>query len=57
MYFRSQEMTPQPAANEGGAPGGVIGGGMDTRIIGGVTIGLFAAAVLLLSGMRKKDSE
>ena len=57
MYFRSQEMTPQPAANEGGAPGGVSGGGMDTRIIGGVTIGLFAAAVLLLSGMRKKDSE
>ena len=57
MYFRSQEMTPQPAANEGGAPGGVSGGGMDTRIIGGVTIGLFAAAVLLLSGMRKKNSE
>ena len=61
MYFRSQEITPQTAANEsgepGGASGGVSGGGMDPTVIGGVTIGLFAAAVLLLTGMRKKRSE
>ena len=33
MYFRSQEITPQAAANESGAPegaGGVSSGGMDT---------------------------
>jgi hypothetical protein len=30
---------------------------MDPTVIGGVTIGLFAAAVLLLTGMRKKRSE
>ena len=61
MYFRSQEITPQAAANESGEPGGVSGGvsggGMDPTVIGGVTIGLFAAAILLLTGMRKKRSE
>ena len=61
MYFRSQEITPKAAANESGEPGGVSGGvsggGMDPTVIGGVTIGLFAAAVLLLTGMRKKRSE
>lgn len=60
MYFRSQEITPQAAANESGEPegaGGVSGGGIDPTVIGGVTIGLFAAAVLLLTGMRKKRSE
>ena len=60
MYFRSQEITPQAAANESGEPegaGGVSSGGMDPTVIGGVTIGLFAAAVLLLTGMRKKRSE
>ena len=60
MYFRSQEITPQAAANESGEPegaGGVSSGGMDPTVIGGVTIGVFAAAVLLLTGMRKKRSE
>ncbi|MCR5810079.1 MAG: S8 family serine peptidase [Lachnospiraceae bacterium] len=61
MYFRSQEMTLPAAASGGGEPGGANGGGnsggMDPTVIGGVTIGLFAAAVLLLTGMRKKRSE
>ena len=58
MYFRSQEITPQAAANESGAPGGTGGvssGGMDPTVIGGVTIGLFAALVVVLSITRRKS--
>jgi hypothetical protein len=59
MYFRSQEMTPQAAANESGAPegagGSVSGGGMDSTVIGGVTIGLFAVLVIALSVTRRKN--
>ena len=59
MYFRSQEMTPQAAANESGAPegagGSVSGGGMDPTVIGGVTIGLFAVLLLVLSVTRRKN--
>ena len=58
MYFRSQEMTPQAAANESGAPegagGSVSGGGMDPTVIGGVTIGLFAVLIIALSVTRRK---
>ena len=59
MYFRSQEMTPQAAANESGAPegagGSVSGGGMDPTVIGGVTMGLFAVLLLVLSVTRRKN--
>ena len=59
MYFRSQEITPQAAANESGAPegagGSVSGGGMDSTVIGGVTIGLFAVQVIILSVSRRKN--
>ena len=59
MYFRSQEITPQAAANESGAPegagGSVSGGGMDSTVIGGVTIGLFAVLVIILSVSRRKN--
>ena len=59
MYFRSQEMTPQAAGNESGAPegagGSVSGGGMDPTVIGGVTIGLFAVLLLVLSVTHRKN--
>jgi len=58
MYFRSQEITPQATANESGAPGGTGGvssGGMDPTVIGGVTIGLFTALVVVLSITRRKS--
>lgn len=58
MYFRSQEITPQAAANESGAPGGTGGvssGGMDPTVIGGVTTGLFAVLIIALSVTRRKN--
>ena len=59
MYFRSQEITPQAAGNGSGEPegsgGSVSGGGMDPTVIGGVTIGLFAALVIILTISRRKN--
>ena len=54
MYFRSQEMTQQAAANGGGGSGVSGGSGMDPTVIGGVTIGLFAALLVVLSVTRRK---
>ena len=59
MYFRSQEITPQAAGNGSGEPegsgGSVSGGGMDPTVIGGVTVGLFAALVIILTIARRKN--
>ena len=61
MYFRSQVMTPrasQDGRGDAGQPGdgsgdGSGGGLNDPKVIGGLTIGLFAVVVLVLSLMKK----
>ena len=65
MYFRSQVMAPrasqdgsgnagQPGDGSGGSSGAGSGGGLnEPKVIGGLTIGLFAVVVLVLSLMKK----
>ena len=65
MYFRSQVMTPRAsqdgsgnAGQPGDGSGGSSGAGLnDPKVIGGLTIGLFAVVVLVLSLMKRKPRE
>lgn len=65
MYFRSQVMTPRAsqdgsgnAGQSGDGSGGSSGAGLnDPKVIGGMTIGLFAVVVLVLTLMKRKPRE
>ena len=71
MYFRSHVMTPRASQDASGSSGGNSsgdssegssgagsGGGLnDPKVIGGLTIGLFAVVVLVLSLMKRKPRE
>ena len=57
MYFRSQRMDAETPQNGSGTGEEAGQPGSDPRVIGGVTIGLFAVVVLVLTTMRKKKEE